>query len=635
MTEPTDELAVHAPEELRHVLRMLCERMVRVCDGRVPPLGWSGIAPAIPAHAVAPMQPVTFELAQRMALTKTEQWMLAAALSQDLDGRFVGVWQLLGGRVDIVRPRVSELYQLASPAEQAEVLSILDPQSWLRATGLVQLATSEHLLAQPVVGSIAALGAELEAATLGVVVEPLCATSVPTVSRTARDIPLEGHGIPRRRQHEPHALLVIEGPAGSGRRFHARACARDIGLGTATVTVADAQAHVQVRALLRVAICERVVPVLELAGNIDPAPLLALFRDYAGPLVLIAETTPALPDVWLTQRIVLHRPDVALRRTLWTRALGVADGSDEIADLARRFPLGCSAISRAADKARHRTGDPPTLLALADAAREELETTSTLVERVRSERRLDDLIASPTTIALIKEVIAFARYRHVVFDDWGFGQRASGGLKVLFSGPPGTGKTMSAEIIAAELDLDLFRIDLSNVVSKWVGETEKNLKAVFDQADANGGVLLFDEADALFGKRTSNVSSSNDRHANMEINYLLQRMEAFDGVCLLTTNIESGIDEAFKRRLNFRVRFEAPDANERARLWRLMIPPQAPRGTLDFAEVAEEFELTGGNIRNAAIRAAVLAAHDGVPLGTHHLLEAATREYGELGRISR
>jgi SpoVK/Ycf46/Vps4 family AAA+-type ATPase len=275
------------------------------------------------------------------------------------------------------------------------------------------------------------------------------------------------------------------------------------------------------------------------------------------------------------------------------------------------------------------------IYALADAAREELETSSTLVERVRSDRRLEDLVASPSTVALIEEVIAFARVRHVVFDNWGFGTRSRGGLKVLFSGPPGTGKTMSAEIIAAELDLDLFRIDLSSVVSKWIGETEKNLKSVFDQADANGGVLLFDEADALFGKRTSNVSSSNDRHANMEINYLLQRMEAFEGVCLLTTNIETGIDDAFKRRLNFRVRFETPDDKERARLWRLMIPPQAPCGALDFAEVAGAFALTGGNIRNAAIRAAVLAAHAGVPLSTDHLLEAAAREYGELGRIGR
>ena len=621
-----EAIAPHAPGALRQWLREVCARIVRACDGRVPPLGWAGIAPGIPAHAAtADADPAPLG---ELALTETECWLIAAALSQDVDGRFVGVWQLLGGRVDVVRPRVSELYQLADADEQAAVLALLDPTSWLRATGLVDVTPLEPALARAVTASPAILGPETELAALGVVVEP------PELAGTAARGSFTAAGVPRRRDESaPQAVLLIEGPAGSGRHHHARCAAGGLGLGTATVVLDPRHAQAQVCALIRVAVREQVVPCIELREPIELAAVLALFREYAGPLAVIAELTPALPESWLAERVVLQRPDVGLRRTLWTRALGPLAASDDVAELARRFPLGCGGIARAAATARHRAGGIPERDALVNAAREELETRSSLVERIRSERTLDDLIANPQTLALIEEIITFARHRRVVFEDWGFGRRARGGLKVLFSGPPGTGKTMSAEIIAAELDLDLFRIDLSSVVSKWVGETEKNLKQVFDQADANGGVLLFDEADSLFGKRTTSVSTANDRHANMEINYLLQRMEAFDGVCLLTTNIETGIDDAFKRRLNFRVRFEIPDATERARLWRLMIPPQAPRSTLDFGRVADDFELTGGNIHNAAIRAAVLAAGEGVPLSTKHLLAAAAREYGELGRI--
>jgi SpoVK/Ycf46/Vps4 family AAA+-type ATPase len=270
----------------------------------------------------------------------------------------------------------------------------------------------------------------------------------------------------------------------------------------------------------------------------------------------------------------------------------------------------------------------------AQAARDQLDARSDLAERVRTDRRLDDLVASPHTRALIEEIIAFARVRRRVFDDWGFSRRMRGGLKVLFSGPPGTGKTLSAEIIAAELDLDLFRIDLSMVVSKWVGETEKNLKQVFDQADAGGGILLFDEADALFGRRTS-VSSANDRYANLEINYLLQRLEMHDGIVLLTTNLDGGIDEAFRRRLNFRVRFVAPDLEERLELWQLMIPRETPiSDRLDFSRAAQ-FDMPGGNIKNAALRAAILAADEGVALATRHLIAAAEREFTEIGRIAK
>jgi SpoVK/Ycf46/Vps4 family AAA+-type ATPase len=228
------------------------------------------------------------------------------------------------------------------------------------------------------------------------------------------------------------------------------------------------------------------------------------------------------------------------------------------------------------------------------------------------------------------------QYEKVVMDQWGFSRRFSygRGLSALFSGPPGTGKTMIAGLIAKELGLELFRVDLSRVVSKWVGETEKNLGTAFDEAHNARAILLFDEADALFGKRTE-VRSSNDRYANLETNYLLQRIESFEGIVLLTTNRDTSIDEAFRRRLRFRIEFPTPDAAEREQLWRSMIPATAPLDPdVDFTALAERFQMTGGYIKNAAMRAAYLAAtSEPKVISQTVLVKAAALEWEEMGKL--
>ena len=604
-----EPIAAAWPSDVRGALREVSQRFVRALQGRVPPLGWAGLAHAMVelADERGPIEPGAYAKTLRdLGLAATERWIVAAVLSQDLDTRFVGAWQLLGGRVDCVRPRLTSLLQLATPEERDAVLGLGDPRGWLRALGLVRGGDS---LDEPLGVHPAMLGRDGEAEALGVVVDG-SRIALPPGRRAGTTQP---------------TAFIVEGPLGSGRATRAKELA---GGGTAYVRL-DTRAPLQIAAVIRTAVLRGVAPVIDLGDVPHPdfVGLLAQLVTYSGPLFVIAEARPLMPAPWRTRVVVCTRPDAAARARLWREA-GVDDQADE---LARRFPLGHGAIFRAAAEANYRGLDATSL---AQAAREQLDTRSLLSERIRTTRTLSDLVAPAATTALISEIIEFARHRREVFEDWGFGKRVHGGLKVLFAGPPGTGKSMSAEIIAAELDLDLFRIDLSNVVSKWIGETEKNLKQVFDHAETNGGVLLFDEADSLFGKRTNNVQSATDRYANMEINYLLQRMEAFEGVCLLTTNIESGMDEAFKRRLNFRVRFTTPDAHERAELWRQMIPAQAPRAEeLDFDEVADRYELTGGNIRNAAVRAAVLAAAEGASLATKHLLDAASREYGELGRI--
>ncbi len=220
---------------------------------------------------------------------------------------------------------------------------------------------------------------------------------------------------------------------------------------------------------------------------------------------------------------------------------------------------------------------------------------------------------------------------------WGFERKLAYGRSVsaLFSGPPGTGKTMVATLIAKKLGLELFRVDLSRVVSKWVGETEKNLGRAFDEAKRSQAILLFDEADSLFAKRTE-VKSANDRYANLEVNYLLQRLEAYDGVVLLTTNAQSTIDDAFKRRLRFRVEFPMPDAEERARLWRSMLPSGAPVDIdINFDQLARRFEMAGGYIKNAVIRAAYLAAATPRKRITQAIITlAATLEWEDMGNLS-
>ena|GEM_PF-4879070 len=233
----------------------------------------------------------------------------------------------------------------------------------------------------------------------------------------------------------------------------------------------------------------------------------------------------------------------------------------------------------------------------------------------------------------ISEFIGRAAHRKTVFESWGFDPATARGMTALFAGPPGTGKTLVAGLVARELGLELYRIDLARIVSKWIGETEKNLAEVFDAAEDGQCVIVFDEADSLFARRTE-VKSSVDRYANLEVNYLLQRLDTFEGIAILTTNIEGSIDDAFKRRMSMRLTFPFPDEETRLRLWAAHIPAQAPvQGDLKLLDIATRFPLSGGYIRNCALRAAFLAAQKGSPLTHEHLLRAINLEYLDIGKL--
>ncbi len=253
-----------------------------------------------------------------------------------------------------------------------------------------------------------------------------------------------------------------------------------------------------------------------------------------------------------------------------------------------------------------------------------------LAWRIHSNVTWDDLVLPEMQKQTLAEIAAQVRQRLKVYCTWGFASRVSRGMGIntLFSGPSGTGKTMAAEVLANELRLDLYRIDLSQVVSKYIGETEKNLKKVFDAVEAGGAILLFDEADALFGKR-SEVKDSHDRYANIEVSYLLQRMEDYRGLAILTTNMKEALDTAFLRRLRFIVQFPFPNTEQRKKIWLTIFPKEAPIENLDFEKLAR-LNVSGGSIRNIALYAAFLAAEANEPVNMKHLLRAARAEYGKL-----
>jgi SpoVK/Ycf46/Vps4 family AAA+-type ATPase len=243
---------------------------------------------------------------------------------------------------------------------------------------------------------------------------------------------------------------------------------------------------------------------------------------------------------------------------------------------------------------------------------------------------MDDLVLPERERQLLREIAVHVAQRNKVYVEWGFGNANDRGLGItaLFSGASGTGKTMAAEVLANELNLDLFRIDLATVVSKYIGETEKNLRRVFDAAEDGGAILFFDEADALFGRR-SEIQDSHDRYANIEIGYLLQRMESYHGLAILATNMKGALDPAFIRRVTFIVNFPFPDERSRAEIWRRAFPASTPTEGLQIERLAR-LNITGGHIHNIAFYASFLAADEGLPVSMKHVKNAAKAEYVKL-----
>lgn len=354
----------------------------------------------------------------------------------------------------------------------------------------------------------------------------------------------------------------------------------------------------------------------------EPGRAAAAFVAELGCPVVVAGVG-SLPDVSWDVRRTVPSPDQAEQAELWRRMLGEAVDAGEVARAAASFRFDVADIEAVAGDA----GDMGLHRASRVRARGGL---SELADYIEPGATWQDVVLPEVALRALHDLSAQVRHRIQVYRDWGMAGSSARGLGVtaLFTGESGTGKTLAAEVLSAELDLDLYRIDLAGVVSKYIGETEKNLKRVFDAADASGAVLLFDEADAVFGKR-SEVRDSHDRYANLEVSYLLQRMETYRGLAILTTNMKSALDRAFLRRIRFVVSFPFPDQAARARIWQLMFPSKVPVSELDWHKLAR-LQLAGGHIRTVALGAAFLAAEDGGPVTMGHVLAAARREYAKL-----
>lgn len=375
--------------------------------------------------------------------------------------------------------------------------------------------------------------------------------------------------------------------------------------------------------------------------------LAAVMAEY-GWLTFLAGEKPWLPRGVFEQMafhaVELPVPAVPVRLAAWENALANLNGGVEAgyaATLSRQFRLTPGQVNDAIAFVENQcaTRDGERQITLADiyaACRQQSnQKLRELAIKIEPRYGWEDIILPVEKLTQLKEICNQVKHHYRVFGEWGFDQKLSHGkgLSVLFSGLPGTGKTMAAEVIAHELQLDLYKIDLSGVVSKYIGETEKNLAKIFHEAETSNAILFFDEADALFGKRTK-ISDAHDRYANVETSYLLQKMEEYEGVVILATNLRENMDEAFTRRIRFIVEFPFPDEANRLQIWKKHFPNQAPVSVaIDYEFLAKQFQIAGGNIKNIVLNSAFLAAADGGDIGMEHLLRGTKRELEKMGRL--
>jgi SpoVK/Ycf46/Vps4 family AAA+-type ATPase len=631
------------------------------------------------ADASPPLAPRLAWLAQTFDLTRFDLDLLILALAPEVDLRYEQLYAYLQDDVTRRRPSVDLALNLLCSSAAAKLacrsrlapespllrhhLLVLRPPSGQEASSFLNVTLQvdpqivDVLLGQGGLDRRLAAFCTLEQPALTWDQAPVPAdlpVALPTIARQAR---AAGQSV----------RFYFHGPAGGGQRQAAAALASDLGrpllyADLARLDINADPAHVMIhanvgvlRVLWREAQFQDAVLYLD---NLDtlrqsaPSLYAALAAGLAttnGPVILTG-TQPWAPDPrYLTAVTVVPfaAPDAATRRAYWqTRlaAAGVSLTDGALSALASRFRLTPGQIDEAAAGAFNRAawraaaGDPMTEIVVDDlfaAARaqsgRELATLARKIEPMTTWHRL---VLPDDVTAQLHELVQRAAAQVRVMDTWGFAQTLSRGkgTTALFAGPSGTGKTMAAEIIARDLGVDLYQIDLSSVVSKYIGETEKNLDRIFRAAEDANAVLFFDEADALFGKR-SEVRDSHDRYANLEISYLLQRMEAYDGLAILATNLREHLDDAFTRRLSMIVHFPAPDEPSRRRIWQRIWPPETPLAAdVNFDFLARQFKLAGGNIQNIALNAAYLAAADGGVVTMGHLRHATRREYQKMGK---
>ncbi len=627
----------HLVAELDRVRRAL-ERYAAGAPASGPSRAESAAPPdpsaTMDASGEAMQLPALEQVCQAFGLSPFERDVLLLCAGVELDAAFAAACRAANGG------RTAPTFALALAALDGAHWSALAPAAPLRYWRLVDAAPGEGLAGAPLRADertlhfLAGVGGTDE--RLAPLVEPL----PPAGALPPSQLQLAARAAGMWTQGSAAALpvlLLCGADRWTRRAVAAEACAR-LGLRAFAAAAADLPAAAAERdAVLRLWEREAVLGGCALLLEVDDgdppeaARAAQAFAERVRAPVLASAREPLRAGVRAWTRLDVEKPTPDEQRSLWRGALGsaAAELNGRLDPLVAQFHLSARDIALAGAEAL--AGDGDVAARVWDACRERARPRlDDLAQRIETGAGWDDLVLPSAQTRTLHEVAAHVRHRARVYESWGFGRRGARGLGIsaLFAGPSGTGKTLAAEVIAGVLGLDLYRIDLSQVVSKYIGETEKNLRRVFDAAEEGGAVLLFDEADALFGKR-SEVKDSHDRYANIEVSYLLQRMEQYRGLAVLTTNLKGALDEAFLRRLRFIVSFPFPDAVQRAGIWRRAFPPATPTEGLDPAKLAM-LEVAGGNIRNIALSAAFLAADENAPVRMEHLLRAARGEMAKL-----
>jgi hypothetical protein len=534
-------------------------------------------------------------------------------------------------------------FSLALAALPGAHWSALAPSSSLRRWRLIELTNNEGLVAAPLridervlhfLTGINHLDDRLQA-----LVEPISAP---------QDLPSSQLEIVRRiaqlwanSENQIPPIVQLCGLDGTGRQEVAALASRQLGLRLYVLRCSDIPAPAAEREALarlweREAMLSHSALLID-ADETDTADLartLLPFVENVHGVLFVVRRDPLRPWRRPIVRFDVPKPSSVEQKELWNKSLGedFSRLNGQVENVVSQFSLGPRSIEAACAALGPNSGAEPDLgRKLWEACRiQSRARLDDLAQRIEPAATWEELVLPEAQRQLLREITAHVRQRTKVYETWGFAEKGERGLGIsaLFAGSSGTGKTMAGEVLARELCLDLYRIDLSSVVSKYIGETEKNLRRVFDAAEEGGAILLFDEADALFGKR-SEVKDSHDRYANIEVSYLLQRMESYRGLAILTTNLKNALDPAFLRRLRFIVQFPFPDTAQRAEIWRRIFPANTPTQDLDLTKLSR-LNVAGGNIRNIAMNAAFLAAEANDPVRMPHLLRAARSEYAKL-----
>ena len=574
-------------------------------------------------------------LRRRLALDRFDLELLVLAAATEIDLRYQTLFSYAQNDVTRKQPSVGLALQLLcdSEDERADRRRAFMPHAPLFRERLVQFVDDPQEREAPLLAQ--RLRADMRVADFLLGIDSIDPRLAPFARRVApradvHDLHLDASVRERIANLVPqvgNGTVVVEGPEGARRARVAESIVAQMGIPTALIVdpFADALPLIRRESLLGGD------AVIVSCG--DAQPSLALFDR---PLFLVT-TESWRPDAFT---IALPLPETGARTQLWQDALGAADGSDA-AVVAQRFALtpaqiaGAVAHARAAAALRPPGARDLTLAELQEGAQSQSSRgLRKLAQKIELRYGWDDLILPPRPMQQLRDVCRAVAWRHVVHGEWGLARRVAGrGVAVLLTGASGVGKTMAASVVARDLGLEMYRIDLSAVVSKYIGETEKNLDRVFNEAQTSNAVLFFDEADAVFGKR-SEVKDAHDRYANVETAYLLQRMESYDGITILATNLGRNIDEAFARRMFATIELPFPDAAHRLRIWRAMLDAGAPVAEdVDAGFLARQFELSGGNIRNVVVSAAYASAASGIAIAMNDLILATARELQKIGRL--